>query len=246
MPMTLAHPAAVLPLRRYGMPMAALVIGSMIPDVPVFLGWTRAYRVSHSALGVVSVDLVGALVLLWGWNAFGRDALVDLAPDRVRARLAARHRLSRRQWQWAPAAAVLGSVTHLVWDSFTHPGRWGVLHLAVLRADLGPLPAFRWAQYTSGAIGLGVVLWAVAADLRSRPPTQRQRERVLPAALLPLVLGATAAYGLVAGLADLREGLHAVAFTGVVQGVVAVGAGTGATCLAWLLATRLRAERARP
>ena len=102
-----------------------------------------------------------------------RDALVDLAPDAVRVRLAGRHRLSRRQWLLAPAAAVLGSVTHLAWDAFTHPGRWGVAHVAWLRADLGPLPAFRWAQYASGVIDLAVVLCAVIADLRSRPTDRR-------------------------------------------------------------------------
>ena len=154
MPMTLAHPAAVLPLRRFGMPMAAMVIGSMVPDVPLFMRWSRGYQVSHSYTGLFTVNLIGALVLLYGWNAFVRDALVDLAPDVVRARLAARHRLSRRQWLLAPAAAVLGSLTHLAWDAFTHPGRWGVAARRRLRADLGPLPAFKWAQYASGVIGL--------------------------------------------------------------------------------------------
>ena len=133
MPMTLSHPAAVLPLRRHGMPMAAMVIGSMVPDVPRFMRWSSGYRVSHSYTGVFTVNLIGALVVLDCWNAFVRDALVDLAPDVFRVRLAARNRLSRRQWLLAPAAAVLGSVTHLAWDAFTHPGRWGVAHVAWLR-----------------------------------------------------------------------------------------------------------------
>lgn len=243
MPMTLAHPAAVLPLRRLGLPMAALVIGSMVPDVPLFMRWSSGYQVSHSYTGVLSVNLIGALVVLYGWNAFVRDALVDMAPDGVRVRLAARHRLSRRQWLLAPAAAVLGSVTHLAWDAFTHPGRWGVAHVAWLRVDLGPLPAFKWAQYASGVIGLAVVLWAVIADLRSRPADRPLRARALPAPLLPLVVCAAGTYGLVEGLARASGGLHAVAFHGVVQGIVATAAGMSITCMAWLLATRLRAVR---
>jgi hypothetical protein len=75
-------------------------------------------------VGVVTADLVGTLVLLFAWNELFRDALVDLAPRAVRMRLPARRRLSLRQWLLAPAAAVLGSATHVVWDSFTHPGRW--------------------------------------------------------------------------------------------------------------------------
>ena len=243
MPVTLAHPVAVLPLRRFGLPMAALVIGSMVPDVPLFLRWSSGYQVSHSYAGVFTVNLIGALVVLYGWNAFVRDALVDLAPDVVRVRLAARHRLSRRQWLLAPAAAVLGSVTHLAWDAFTHPGRWGVAHVAWLRADLGPLPAFKWAQYASGVIGLAVVLWAVIADVRSRPADRPLRKRALPAPLLPLVVCTAGAYGLLAGLARVGGGLHAVAFHGVVQGIVAAAAGMSIICMAWLFATRLRAVR---
>lgn len=244
MPITLAHPAAVLPLRRLKMPMAALAIGSMVPDVPLFMGWGRGYELSHSAVGVLSVDLLGALVLLHGWNVLVRDALVDLAPAAVRDRLSPRHRLSRRQWLIAPAAVVLGSVTHLVWDAFTHPGRWGVLHVAWLRADLGPLPAFKWLQYASGVIGLAVVLWAVVTYLRSRPADQPLRRRALPAAVLPLVACAAAAYGLLGGLARLHDGLHAVAFDGVVHGIMATGTGLSAVCLLWLVTTRLRAVRA--
>lgn len=237
--MTFAHPAVVLPLRRLGLPLAALVIGSTIPDVPLFLRWEAGYRVSHGWTGVLSVDLAGALVVLLVWDVLLRDALVDLSPDPVRARFAARHRLSRREWLLAPPAAVLGSLTHLVWDAFTHPGRWGVLHVGWLQADLGPLPAFRWAQYASGAIGLLVVLAAVVVDLRSRPVTRPPRRRALPTALLPAVVVAAGLWGLWAGLARLDRGLHAVAFHAVVQGIVAAAVGLALTCLVWFLA-RLR------
>jgi len=239
-PLTLAHPAAVLPLRRSGMPMAALVIGSMVPDVPLFMRWPSGYQVTHSYVGVVTADLVGTLVLLFAWNELFRDALVDLAPRAVRMRLPARWRLSLRQWLLAPAAAVLGSATHVVWDSFTHPGRWGVLHVAWLRADLGPLQVFKWAQYASGVIGLAVVLGALIAELRSRPATRAMTRRVLPSPLLPLVVLAAAGYGIVAGLDRWGGGFHAVAFHGVVRGIVALAAGTSITCCAWLLVARSR------
>jgi hypothetical protein len=55
------------------------------------------------------------------------------------------------------------------------------------------------------------------------------------------VVVAAAAYGLLAGLAQISGGLHAVAFHGVVQGLVAAAVGLGIVCLAWLLSTRRRA-----
>lgn len=66
-----------------------MVIGPMIPDVPLFMGWFRGYQVSHSLTGVFTADLLGGLLLLYMWDAFVRDALVDLSPHEVRTRLAA-------------------------------------------------------------------------------------------------------------------------------------------------------------
>lgn len=240
MPITLAHPAAVLPLRRLGLPTAALVIGSMVPDVPLLLGLPYGYATSHSLTGVLTLDLLGSLVLLATWNGVVRDALVDLSPDPVRDRLAARHRLTRAQWLLAPVAAVVGSLTHLAWDSFTHADRWGVVHLAWLRADLGPVPGYKWAQYASGVLGMAVVVAAIVADLRSRTPDQLARRRVLPAAVVPLVAGAVAVTGLGAGLAGIDDGLHTVAFDGVVAGILATVAGIALTSAAWAVAARLR------
>jgi Domain of unknown function (DUF4184) len=236
--MTLSHPAAVLPLRRLGLPMSALVIGSMVPDVPLFLGWRQGYRMSHSLTGAITVDLAATLALLYCWNAVVRDALVDLAPTPVRVRLAARNRLTRRQWLWTPAAAVVGSLTHLVWDAFTHQNRWGVALLHPLRADVGPLPGYKWAQYTSGMIGLLIVVGASLAFLRSRPPSHSPRPRSLPAPLLPLLVAAAAGYGLLAGLAQGGRGVHAVAFEGTTAGIAALAVATTAACLLWLLVAR--------
>jgi hypothetical protein len=237
-PMTLSHPAAVVPLRRSGLPMSAMVIGSMVPDVPLFLGWRQGYVMSHSWTGAVTVDLAATLVLLTGWNSVVRDALVDLAPAAVRGRLAARNRLSQRQWLLTPAAAVLGSLTHLVWDAFTHRNRWGVALFDWLQADLGPLPGYKWAQYTSGVIGLLVVIGTSIAFLRSRPSSHSPRPRSLPAPLLPLLVAAAAGYGLIAGLAQGDRGVHAVAFEGATSGIAALAIATAIACLSWLLFVR--------
>jgi hypothetical protein len=215
--------------------MSALAIGSMVPDVPLLLRWPSGYQLSHSFAGVVTVDLVATLVILHGWNAVMRDALVDLAPSPLRNRLPSQHRLSARQWLLAPAAAIVGSLTHLVWDAFTHRNRWGVAHFDWLQASVGPLAGYKWAQHLSGVIGLLVVLWAVLSFLRSRPSSRTARPRVLPAPVLPLAVAAAMAYGLLAGLERANRGLQAVAFQGAIAGIVALAAATTATCLLWQL-----------
>lgn len=140
MPLTLSHPAAVLPLRGLGLPVTALVAGSMVPDIPLFLGWHRGYQVTHSLVGVVTVDAIVTMLVVALWFGVVRDVLVDLTPDAVRSRLVPHVRLSERQWLLAPVAAALGALTHVVWDTFTHPARWGSDRVGWLHTEhAGPL-----------------------------------------------------------------------------------------------------------
>lgn len=226
MPVTLAHPAAVLPLRGLGLPLSAMVLGSMTPDLPVLGRIWGLYGFTHSLLGIVTVDLALALGLLVFWDRWGRDALVDATPDAVRRRLPERARIGRRAWLLAPAAAVLGSITHVVWDSFTHPDRWGVRQVAWLQETHGPLPGQQWAQFASGIIGLLVVGLALVTHLR-RLPAGPPRPRRLPAATLPAGLGLATAIALGTGLAHLGAGWHAAAFHAAVAGILSLAALVG-------------------
>ncbi|TNM38319.1 DUF4184 family protein [Nocardioides albidus] len=232
MPVTLAHPAAVLPLRRLGLPMSAMVIGSMAPDLPVLGQTWGLYAFSHSPVGILTLDLALTLALLLFWDRWGRDAVVDAAPSVVRDRLPVHARIGRRAWILAPLAAVVGSITHTVWDSFTHDGRWGVRHVGWLQDMHGPLPGQQWAQFASGILGLIVVGWAVVRHVQDSPRSRRQPRR-LPAATLPVGLGVATAVSLLWGALHLDAGLHAGAFHAAVAGILALAALVGLLGLAW-------------
>jgi hypothetical protein len=240
MPMTLAHPAAVLPLRRLGVPVSAMVIGSMVPDVPLFLGWWRGYAVTHSALGMVTVDLLATLLVLGVWFAVLRDPLVDLSPAVVRSRLARRARLTARQWLLAPAAACLGVATHLVWDAFTHAQSWGTTRLGWLQAEHYGVAGFRWAQYASGVLGLALVAWASVSHLRSLPRIRDPHPHTVHPGLLPAVVLAAGAWGLVTAVDQAPLGLHAMAFHATVNAIVAIAVGAAVACATWHVAVRAR------
>ncbi|GAA3659874.1 DUF4184 family protein [Nocardioides ginsengisoli] len=237
MPVTLAHPAAVLPLRGLGLPLAAMVIGAMVPDLPLFTRWLSAYWFTHSWTGVVTADLAITLLLLAFWDRFGRDALVDTAPALVRDRLPAQARIGRRAWLLAPVAAVIGSASHVVWDAFTHSGRWGVRNVAWLHEQHGPLRGDAWAQHASGVLGLVVVGLAMAAHLR-RHPAGPSRPRRLPAATLPVAFATTVLASAATGLTHLAvgSGLHLAAFWAAVAGIIALGALVIGLGVAWALA----------
>jgi membrane-bound metal-dependent hydrolase YbcI (DUF457 family) len=238
-PFTLAHPAAVLPLRRVGLPLAAMVCGSMTPDVPLFVRGPFSYGFTHSLLGVVTADLALAITALAAWCWVLRDAVVDLSPAMVRERLPPRARYSVRQWALVVPAAVIGSFSHVSWDAFTHRGRWGVERIGWLHTTHGWFAGYQWAQYASGAAGLAVVaLWA--GEHLGRLP-RRARPRRVSAPGTRLLLGAAAAVTVTAAVtagSQAPAGLHAMAYRGAVWGTAALVAGVCLLSLTWQVAVR--------
>lgn len=184
MPITPAHVAAVLPLlgrhRPWVVP-AAWVVGAMSPDLVYFapVGNVRSY--SHSLVGLLTVDLaLGALVLAAWWVVVG-EAARDLLPADARRRVA-RPEVPRGRWGWVVVGLLGGSVTHVVWDSFTHGTGWGAAHVPGLReAVWAGQPATSVLQDTSGVLGLvALVVWS-AVRLRAAPPVAEDDAVLTPA-----------------------------------------------------------------
>ena len=181
MPFTPSHAAAALPFLRTPLLPAAVVIGTMAPDIPYYLPLFVPRDLSHSLLGLVTVDLALGVIgaLLW-WFVL-REPVIDVLPRAVGARIPTVGRLAWRPrgWGWPLTAVVLllsslvGGATHLVWDSFTHAG-WLVDHVAVLRVELGPLPLDKWLQHLSSIGGLVILaVWAVRRLRRTNPDAAR-------------------------------------------------------------------------
>ena len=152
MPITPAHVAAVLPLlgrRRAWVVPAAWVVGAMSPDLVYFapVGNVRSY--SHSLLGLLTVDLaLGALLLVAWWAVVG-EAARDLLPAGARRRVA-RPEVPRGRWGWVVVGLVGGSVTHVVWDAFTHRDGWGSRLTGLRDAVWAGQPATSVLQDASG------------------------------------------------------------------------------------------------
>jgi hypothetical protein len=155
--------AVVLPLiasprvRRFLDPWA-LALGAMVPDLPIFLPFLPDYGNWHSWLGVVTIDLAAVLLLVPLFHGVFRDPLISLLPPSLAGRAAL---LSPDRLSFPPmvAGAVVGSASHVLWDSFTHssaPMEWGGW-LAV--SVFGVIRLFRLLQYVSSVIGLAIVVW---------------------------------------------------------------------------------------
>lgn len=171
MPFTLAHPAAVLPLRHVPYLRAApLIIGAMVPDLPDYLPHSfveHFLRVqTHTFAGSYSLDLPLGMALLV-LVVLLREPLSVLLP--ARARSLCLHALepfqrSARDWLLALPAIYIGILTHLLWDSFTHGDGWAVKHIGVLgqTVTIGSYTGevCHLLQYLSSVLGLLIVaLW---------------------------------------------------------------------------------------
>lgn len=168
MPFTFSHPAVAIPLVRCGLPLSALIVGSMAPDFPYFLHLSTHYQYGHTWPGLFWFCLPAGLVVLWLFHALLKLPLLALLPSSHQARLMATCDFRfgpARQFALIVLALLLGAVTHLVWDSFTHAGGWSVAHFAILRAPVidsahGTVFVFKILQHGSTVLGAAwLLIW---------------------------------------------------------------------------------------
>lgn len=130
MPFTfLAHQAPVLPLKLWRprwFSGAGLAIGSMAPDFDKFIEGADATRYGHTLLGQLVYCLPLSLLIYWLLTRVAAPALARFAPDLGALRLRdyavalADGRPPARELVTVAASVLVGSVSHVALDGFTH------------------------------------------------------------------------------------------------------------------------------
>jgi hypothetical protein len=180
-PFTVSHIAAVLPLHRSlsrARVFTAAVIGSMVPDFGLLLPIEPGRLQTHSLAGLLRFCLPVGLLAWWITLTLIRPAMAEILPEGARVRLqqaaAVTPAPGARAWPLAGLAVLLGAVTHLAWDAFTHENARGVRMFPLLEdygpdIDGHPLQLYRWLQYASSVVGLAAVCVALLLWLRHVP-----------------------------------------------------------------------------
>jgi len=210
MPFTISHAAIVVPFSR---PLArwrllsATIVGSMVPDFGLLMPWRPPRVETHGAMGLLTFCLPVGLATFWIFQRLLKVPLMAVLPDAAYARwrnFALPADIdSLQQWLLAACGVLVGALTHLVWDGFTHEGARGIRMIPVLVEPVVDIAGHRLIgarllQDVSSLVGLAVVLAIVGYGLRrgrridvilARPLGPRERHLWTVAyALLALLL----------------------------------------------------------
>jgi hypothetical protein len=217
-PFTLAHPAAILPLRWLlpGLPLVGLIIGAMVPDVLYFIALRPTGTLGHTLPGVLLQGVPAGLILAGLWCNLMHAPMVRLLPAPLATRVPPPTPLRLPGVPKMAVAIALGACTHLLWDGFTHRTGFAVARWPVLTETVGPLPLYSLLQHGCGVLGL-LVLAGVAGLGLSRQPVRSVSPHPRRGMLgVGLILGSL---GMTVWAAAGVDGVNAIIVRGVIGAV---------------------------
>lgn len=172
MPFTFSHPAIVLPINkkfsRY-VDLTGLVLGSMAPDFEYFLRFKPLGTIGHNLVGFIFLNLPLCFILAYIYHYIIKDIFILCLPrplDNWYEYL----RQSKSPWILKNLKSIfifiysslLGMLTHVLWDAFTHESGFFVTIFPPLQKKLlilnYKIPVFKLFQHGSTLIGLIIIV----------------------------------------------------------------------------------------
>lgn len=172
MPFTFSHPAIILPLRylpKSWFSLTALIIGSLTPDFEYFLRMKVKSDYSHTLSGVLWFDLPLSLILTFVFHNLTRNPLFQNLPTVVKKRVLIFtdfdwNTYFKRNWTIVIISLLIGILSHILWDAFTHQHGYFVEQIDNLKNTISvfeiEIPFWKIAQHVSTLIGIIIILLA--------------------------------------------------------------------------------------
>ena len=179
MPFTVSHAAAALPVHRLSkgrLPLPALMIGAMSPDFAYLVSFAANRMQTHTLAGLFTFCLPVGLAVWLLYVCVLEQPTVALLPDPWRSHFTRNPEpISLRALWFVSVGIVVGAMTHITWDAFTHALTPVTEVFPVFRTPLfefhGVTVRLYWLlQILSSLVG-GIVLlvWALTAPTRTAP-----------------------------------------------------------------------------
>ena len=173
MPFTFSHPAIVLPftfLPRQWFSLTGLVVGSLTPDFEYFLRMRIQSDYSHTLSGIFWFDLPLGILLAFIFHNIVRDNLFDNLPTILSSRLIKFKQFDwnnyfKKNWFVVTISVLIGTASHIFWDSFTHDHGYFVQTIPALANTVDLLgrqvPTLKILQHSSTLLGGLVIAFAL-------------------------------------------------------------------------------------
>ncbi|MFJ7696707.1 DUF4184 family protein [Lysinibacillus fusiformis] len=165
MPLTFAHPAAILAFSRKSkyIHFTALVLGSMAPDFEYFLRGRPIGEIGHTFAGFFLFNLPLVLFIYLIYHRFIHQPIMSHLPDFLQD-FNSYQMAGTKTWKITvfSYSALLGMLTHVIWDSFTHQNGFMVTNLRILSQTVTlfgfPIPIYKFLQHGSTLLGITLIL----------------------------------------------------------------------------------------
>ena len=173
MPFTFSHPAIVLPLNylpKKWISLTGLIIGSLTPDFEYFLRMRIKSSYSHTFDGLFWFDLPLGILLAFIFHNIVRKNLFDNLPIFLKSRFFHFKKFNwnknfKRNWLIIIISFLIGAISHIFWDSFTHDNGYFVQKIPGLSTTIDILgkriPILKILQHSSTLIGGLIIAFAI-------------------------------------------------------------------------------------
>jgi hypothetical protein len=173
MPFTFSHPAIVLPLKylpKKWFSMTGLVIGSLTPDFEYFIRMKIESNYSHTFWGIFYFDLPLGILLTFIFHNLVKEELFRNLPEKLNQRFVKTEKINwnkyfAENWKIVFLSIIIGTISHIFWDSFTHESGFFVKHFSELSNYFEifgkQIMYLKLLQHSSTLIGGIVIAYAI-------------------------------------------------------------------------------------
>lgn len=171
MPFTLSHTVAAIPLNKAlgnKTALSPLLIGSMVPDMAYLTPYLVHQRMdSHSLVGIYLYCIPMGLTIYFLYHYLMAPVILSLTPTSIKRYLnpdLSLGKLPNISAQVLLFSLILGALTHVLWDFFTHrsggiPNYIPWMDTPLIRIDSYDIMPYRVLQHLSSLLGLGLLIY---------------------------------------------------------------------------------------
>lgn len=173
MAFTLAHPAVILNLKNKNpntFNLLALILGSMSPDFQSFIPYMGnkfseiflPYN-GHTLKGVFSFDIPSVIISALIYKYILSIPLILSLPQCISKKMYFENAHQKKEKAYIYFAefilsALIGILSHLIWDGFTHPSGFFVKIFPFIKTYIGAIPIYNILQWLTSILGLGYIV----------------------------------------------------------------------------------------